>query len=470
MKIKPLIISAILMRSVSLGQVPKIAWAKAIGGPGNERANTVVADIHGNLIVAGRFQSKEITLDQVSLTKNPADPNEAADIFILKLDNKGKALWGLAAGDYGDDHALSCATDSRGFIYAAGYFECETLKFGSVSVRNSNFVAGKDSVKYNCDLWLAKFSPDGKCIWMKSAGGEGANGQYGSIAIDEQNNVIVSGIAGSIMDFGNGVKLTSEKGGAYVAKYTNDGQLLWAKGSEKTQFQGLATDNESNIYAGGFFEGKVTFGQTELNPNGKTDACIVKYSPDGNILWAKNFGGEDGEIASCATDASGHVYLSGLYFSKTIITGKDTLKNKGVINHFIAKFDRAGNYLWAKSAGGNNGDRPATATREFFIDKDGSAYCTGSNWSEFGFAGKTIKTVSGSEDILLLKYDKDGKEVWGADYGGSGRNAGRGIAGDNYGNIYLTGSFDEKLLKLDDYTLSNKGDSDILLVKYSSQK
>jgi hypothetical protein len=66
-----------------------------------------------------------------------------------------------------------------------------------------------------------------------------------------------------------------------------------------------------------------------------------------------------------------------------------------------------------------------------------------------------------------LKYDNEGKELWGVDYGGKGRNAGRGITTTENGNIFLTGSFDEKQLKIGNQVLTNVGDSDIFIVKFS---
>ncbi len=411
-------------------------------------------------------------MDNITLTKNTADIDEA-DIFIIKLDQNGKALWAVTAGKYGDDHALSCVTDKKGNIYVVGYFESETLTFDNVSLKNNNFTARKDSVRYNSDMWVAKFSPQGKCIWARNAGGLDGNGQYSTITLDKQNNVIISGIAGGEMNFGNGTKLTRETVGMFVAKYTNDGRLLWAKSPNgKGEAQGVAIDSDGNIFIGGYFTLTISFDDITLKSHSKNsgDAFVAKYSPTGQAIWAKNFGGESGEIASCETDPFGNVYLAGLFFSKTIISETDTLTNNGAINHFIAKFDNDGKLLWAKSAGGNNGEEPATATREFYVDKNGNAFCTGSNWSEFTFAGQTIKPVAGSEDIFLLKYDKNGNEIWGVDYGGSGRNAGRGITTDKNGNVFLTGSFDEKQLKIYNQTLTNVGDSDIFIVKFSEQK
>jgi len=470
MKIKLLTITILLVSNLLNAQMPKIEWARVIGGTGNERANSIETDAEGNIILAGRFQSSSIVSGNLTLKKNASDNENIADIFIIKLDKNGKEIWAVTAGNSGDDHAIDCIADAAGNVYAVGWFESETISFGDVSLRNNNFTFGKDSVRYNCDMWVAKFSPAGKCIWARNAGGLDGNGQYSTIALDKDNNVVIGGIAGARMDFGNGVILSNEKGGMFVAKYSGEGRLLWAKGSANGECHGIGVDEKNNIYAGGYFSNQTSFDGITLSSNGKTDAYIVKYSPEGKAVWAKSFGGEGGEIASCETDPFGNVYLAGLYFSKSITSGNSTLTNNGSINAFIAKFDQDGNLLWANSAGGNNGDGPATATREFHLDKKGNAYCTGSNWSAFSFAGNQIKTVSGSEDILLLKYDKEGKEIWGLDYGGSGRNAGRGVTTDGNGHILLTGSFDEKELKIEDQVLTNKGSSDIFLVKFSEMK
>jgi|688.fasta_scaffold19901_2 hypothetical protein len=459
--------------SLLKAQTPTVEWVKAFGGIGNERPNGVTTDTAGNIIVVGRFQSSSITLDSITLTKSAADHPDMSDLFMIKLDKKGNALWAITAGNLGDDHALSCVTDQKGNIYVVGYFESKMLSFGRETLHNNNFTIGKDSVRYNSDMWLAKFSPDGTCIWARNAGGLDGNGQYSTITLDRSNHVIISGIAGGEMNFGKGTKLIQESTGIYVAKYSNDGDLLWVKSPNgKGEAQGVGTDPEGNIFIGGYFNSTISFGPIALQSHSEknSDAFVAKYAPDGNILWARSIGGDNGEIASCEADPFGNVYLSGLYFSKTIYTETDTLKNNGSINHFIAKYNKDGQLLWARSAGGNNGEEPGTATREFYVDHDGNAFCTGSNWSAFSFAGQSIRSVSGSEDMVLLKYDKDGKEIWALDYGGTGRNAGRGISTDANGFIYLTGSFEEKHLKIENHTLMNAGSSDIVIIKFKETK
>lgn len=465
MKVKLLILITLCITTLIHAQSPKVDWTKAIGGIGNERANSVETDNEGNIILVGRFQSPTIILDKITLTKNSEDNDDVSDIFIIKLDKNGKAVWAVTAGEKGDDHATSCAADKKGNIYVVGWFESKILKFGRITLANKT--------EKGSDMYVAKFSPKGECIWAKNAGGEGASGDYSTVTLDPDNNVVVSGIAGAVMDFGNGIKFISEKGGMFVAKYTNDGQLLWAKSPlGKGEAQGVGTDTDGNVFIGGYFTSAISFDGITLNSNSEksSDAFVAKYSPSGKAIWARKFGGDAGEIASCEADTFGNVYLAGMFFSKTISTENTTLTNNGLINTFIAKYDQDGKLLWMKSAGGNNGDAPATGAREFYLDENGNAFCTGSNWSEFKFAGSSIKPVAGSEDIFLLKYDKDGNEVWGIDYGGTGRNAGRGITTNKNGNIFLTGSFDEKALKIDNHTLTNTGDSDIFIVKFTEQK
>ena len=464
MKIKLLILSSFFITALLQAQTPKVAWTKAIGGIGNERANSIVTDNKGNIILVGRFQSESITVDNITLNKNKADSANVADIFIIKLDSIGNALWAVTAGDKGDDHATSCVTDKNGNIYVVGWFESKILKFGNIALTNKT--------AKGCDMYVAKFTSKGECVWANNAGGDGGNGDYSTIALDKDENVIISGIAGLVMDFGKGIKFTHEKSGMFVAKYSNDGQLIWAKSPiGKGEAQGLGTDPQGNIYVGGYFISTITFDNITLNSFAEKsgDACVAKYAPDGKVLWARNFGGDNGEIASCETDQLGNVYLAGVFFSKTIQAENTLLTNNGLLNAFIAKYDSEGKLLWTKAAGGNNGEAPATATREFFVDDKGNAFCTGSNWSAFSFAGQNIKSVAGSEDIFLMKYDQNGNEMWCVDYGGLGRNAGRGITVDHNGNIFLTGSFDEKALKIEEHTLTNAGDSDIFIVKFREE-
>jgi hypothetical protein len=168
MKIRLLTLTAFFITTLINAQTPKIQWAKSIGGTGNERANSILTDTKGNMVLVGRFQSPSIDLGKHTLTKNKEDNADVADIFIIKLDKIGNPIWSIGAGGKGDDHAVSCTADRNDNIYVVGWFESKILKFGNVALNNKT--------EKGSDMFVAKFSPKGDCIWAKNAGGEGGNG------------------------------------------------------------------------------------------------------------------------------------------------------------------------------------------------------------------------------------------------------------------------------------------------------
>lgn len=70
---------------VKYDQVGTVLWAKSEGGSGDDGANTIAADTSGNLIVAGTFNSSNITFGSNTLMN--ASSSGSADMFIAKLGN-----------------------------------------------------------------------------------------------------------------------------------------------------------------------------------------------------------------------------------------------------------------------------------------------------------------------------------------------------------------------------------------------
>ena len=64
----------------------------------------------------------------------------------------------------------------------------------------------------------------------------------------------------------------------YFAKYSNNGNLLWAKGAVRRECQGIGVDKENNVFAGDYFNDKTTFDNITLSTNGEADAYDVKFS------------------------------------------------------------------------------------------------------------------------------------------------------------------------------------------------
>ena len=99
------------------------------------------------------------------------------------------------------------------------------------------------------------------------------------------------------------------------------------------------------------------FGNITLTNAGLNDIFVVKYNPQGNVAWAKRAGGtnfDDGN--GIVTDEAGNSYVTGMYRG-TATFGSFILSHPNDPEIFVAKYDSAGNVLWAKSAGGSDVDQ-----------------------------------------------------------------------------------------------------------------
>ncbi|MEE9411846.1 MAG: SBBP repeat-containing protein, partial [Methylococcales bacterium] len=165
-----------------------------------------------------------------------------------------------------------------------------------------------------------------KLEWAKRAGGAGFD-VGNQIAVDSSGNAYVAGIVTDPATFGLGesseTTLTSNFLGAFVAKYSASGDLIWVKPSGSPR--GLAVDNSGSVYVMGNFTNTVTFGsgessETTLTSDGGNDIFLAKYTADGDLVWAKRAGGISFDVgSSLAVDGSGNAYLTG-FFSSGIAT------------------------------------------------------------------------------------------------------------------------------------------------------
>ena len=96
----------------------------------------------------------------------------------------------------------------------------------------------------------------------------------------------------------------------------------------------------------------------------------------------------------------------------------------------------SGNWKWAKKAGGTGTDSGNAVA----VDNQGNVFVTGnySNSMSFPGSGATLSGFGGN-DIFLAKYDAFGILLWAVRAGGTGQDAGSGVAVDDNGNSYVTG-------------------------------
>ncbi|HNC34507.1 MAG TPA: hypothetical protein PLZ26_10360, partial [Bacteroidia bacterium] len=103
-------------------------------------------------------------------------------------------------------------------------------------------------------------------------------------------------------------------------------QYKFAKRVGGTQFEnamGIALDSMGNIIVSGYFSGTADFdpGTTNytLTSNGGNDIFLAKYDSAGNFVWAIHVGGagEEFNYTDPAVDEYGNIYLCGVFNSNT---------------------------------------------------------------------------------------------------------------------------------------------------------
>ena len=163
--------------------------------------------------------------------------------------------------------------------------------------------------------------------------------------------------------------------------------------------------------------------------------------------WAKSFGGSGYNRGNSITvDASGNVYTTGYFVGTGDFdpgAGTANLTSAGLIDIFVQKLDASGNFLWAKSFGGNSNDVGNSIT----VDASGNVYITGYFDGIVDFdpgAGTANLTSAGGDDIFVQKLDASGNFIWAKSFGGAAySDVGNSITVDASGNVYTTGVFNE---------------------------
>lgn len=186
-------------------------------------------------------------------------------------------------------------------------------------------------------------------------------------------------------------------------------------------------DSKGNVYATGYFTDSAMFGSTKLYSSGSTDIFIAMYNGSGTLQWAKAYGGKNYDRPNdINVDATGNIYITGRYEDSTTF-GKTTLKSikggKSKFDMFVAKLDNSGNVTWAKSGGSKNYD----FGRRVKVDANGNVYVgggfgddqAGGTVVDTGFYGSISLYGLGGGDACIVKYDINGKELWGNLCGGT---------------------------------------------------
>lgn len=181
----------------------------------------------------------------------------------------------------------------------------------------------------------------------------------------------------------------------------------------------IVSDKTGNTFCVGSFSNNLIVSPTiTLTSVGNKDLYIIKKDPNGNVIWAKRYGGTAEDVGIGITlDKTGNLIISGR-FAQTMSMGTYSLSSNGGFDVFIAKLDNNGNTIWAKSFGGPNSSEWETGN-DVTTDTLNNIYVTGHFYSNVTLApGINLTAVGAKADMFVLKMDASGNYLW-AKKGGS---------------------------------------------------
>ncbi len=237
---------------------------------------------------------------------------------------------------------------------------------------------------------------------------------------------------------------------AYLAKYSESGQLIWATyygGNAATNGTGCAVDSAGSVYLTGETRSTndiATPGahQTTFAGAGSSqgDAFLVKFDSTGSRLWGTYFGGAEDDAATfCTVDVDGDVYISGQTTSPTgLVSNGHQLSLGGNFDAFLAKFSASGTHQWSTYYGGGALD----IGNGISTNPQGDVFLSGTTASTDSISTAGVHQASpigGITSAFLVKFNSSGSRIWGTYYGGNGEELGWNCAADNNGNVYLVG-------------------------------
>ncbi len=233
--------------------------------------------------------------------------------------------------------------------------------------------------------------------------------------------------------------------------YAQQANVQWALGMGGTgvdEGYSVSIDPLGNILTTGTFKGTIDFdpgpGTSLLTTGANSEIFIAKFDPAGNLIWAKKIGGSGSSAYALAVDSLGNVYTSGTFSGTADFNpglAQYNLTSAGLGDMFVSKLDAFGNFVWAKQFKTNS---LGVNSYDLTIDDSGNVYTTGRfrGTVDFDPGIGVYNITSMTSAIFISKLNASGDFVWSISVGDSGEDIGYGIDIDASGYIYATGIFE----------------------------
>ena len=451
------------------------AWT--FGSTSVDLINSIFFNGNGTLQIGGSFSATVDFDPSVSVAMRTSTLGYSNGV-VIQYTAAGDHVWNNTIGGFlplFHERPSALGMAPNGEVLLAGNIQ------GTVDADPANTTALLTG-NLNYSPFVATYSSSGQYLRGFTLNNGGFT-QLKGMAIDATGNIIIAGIFNATLDADPGVGVVNLVSAGstdlFLGRYTATGSLIWAislGNNLSQQMVDVKTDAQSNIYALGYFDGTMDVdpgvGVTNLVSSGNRDIFLLKFSPDGQLLYANRMGGFQEDLAYCmAVTAAGEAVIGCTFrnvadFDPSANTFN--LASVGATDVAVAKYNTNGLLMWAKRIGSTNTE----IISGIAIDAQGNIVATGSYTLLTDFdpdAGVFEMSASANGDAFVWKLTANGTFVWAQPILGPGLDIGKAVVILTDGRIVAGGRF-EQTSNFDstntNLSLTSRGHDDLYLAIY----
>lgn len=292
----------------------------------------------------------------------------------------------------------------------------------------------------NADIWLIKSDNNGGIVWQRSYGGDGDE-RFPQLVFTNNPNGDMLMICHSTSNIAcdksepNRDTIPVISNDYWICLLDSNGAIQWEKtyGGEgyDEYVRGVQLASGEFLICG---ESKSPAGYDKSFPNYSisNDYWAIKLDPAGNKMWDRVYGGNNGEfLTGVLAEADGGFTLSG---STNSDAGFEVSQNgQGNLDFWILRLDANGDKVWDKRFGGTGPEKCNSITRT----NDNGYLLTGFTVSPQ--SGDVSQAPKGLQDYWVVRVDSVGNKVWDKRYGGSSGSFGTHCTNSIAGRFWVSG-------------------------------
>lgn len=390
----------------------KFNWVVRINGNRSVGVYKFDLDPFENPVITGFFRDTINVYSSTNVSARHIARGTYAS-YIIKYDTAGTHQWTTIIDGTLATHVFGMEI-GNGSIYITG-------RFSGISEFDPTSPAGTYTSVGNDDIFISQYDLSGNFIDIQIIGNIGSGGYGWDISLSGSVIYLTGEFTGTVdFDPDTGIYMLTSVATRnwFIAKYQQLGELEWVNTFNTPALTAnmikmdIENDAVGNIIGVGYFYGTIdfdpsssSFDMTSLNGS---EAFMAKYNSDGELDWAKQWGGYNhAKALGIYIDDSSFIHVVGEYwgivdFDPSVI---DVSKNsQGSTGLYWSKFNQSGIFLDNMVLDGTS----SAAMEDIVSDDSNNFYMTGyfHGTVDFDDDSNSVEnlTASAAGDAFVAKY------------------------------------------------------------------